>query len=46
VPRIDGDRMVVRAIGEQRSTAAGLIDIARWTPDGATLSSAIGVQRP
>jgi tartrate-resistant acid phosphatase type 5 len=44
--RIEGDRMLVRAIGERTDTAAGLIDIARWTPGGATLSSPINVRRP
>ena len=43
--RIEGDRMVVRAIGEQAATPAALVDIARWTPGGATLSSAIAVRR-
>ena len=38
--------MLVRAIGEQRNAVAGLVDIARWTPEGATLTSPIGVRRP
>jgi len=44
--RIEGDRMLVRAIGERGTTSAGLIDIARWMPDGTTLTSPIGVRRP
>jgi len=36
---------LVRAIGEQAAVGAGLVDIARWTPGGATLSSAIAVRR-
>ena len=43
--RIEGDGMLVRAIGEQAAVGAGLVDIARWTPGGATLSSAIAVRR-
>ena len=44
--RIEGDRMLVRAIGELADAGAGLIDIARWTPDGAMLTSPIGIRRP
>ena len=43
--RIEGDRMIVRAIGEQRTPGAGLVDIARWTPDGSKLTSPIAVRR-
>ena len=44
--RIEGDQMVVRAIAGRDSTAAGLVDIPRYTPDGATLTSAITIRRP
>jgi tartrate-resistant acid phosphatase type 5 len=44
--RIEGDRMLVRAIGELADAGAGLVDIARWTPDGAMLTSPIGIRRP
>lgn len=43
--RIEGEGMLVRAIGEQGAAGAGLVDIARWTPGGATLSAAIAVRR-
>jgi tartrate-resistant acid phosphatase type 5 len=35
--RIDGDKMVVRAVGELGSTAT-LTDISRFAPDGTTIS--------
>src|SRR3954469_20930198 len=43
--RNEGNRMQVRAIAEQGSAAAPLTDIARWTPEGTTLTSPIDVQR-
>jgi hypothetical protein len=44
--RIDGDRMIVRAIAERdRAGARLLADLTRWTPDGATVTSPIEVRR-
>jgi hypothetical protein len=43
--RINGDRMLVRAIGERANEDRALIDIDRWTPAGATLTSPIEVRR-
>jgi hypothetical protein len=43
--RIEGDRMLVRAIGELENSAAGLVDIPRWTPGGTTMTSVIAVRR-
>jgi hypothetical protein len=44
--KIEGDRMAVRAIGERADEAVELVDIARWTPAGATMTSAMHVRRP
>ena len=43
--RIDGDRMVVRAIGEGAPGATTLTDIVRSDPAGTTVTSPIHVQR-
>jgi tartrate-resistant acid phosphatase type 5 len=43
--RIKGDQMLVCAIGEHDGRAPLLVDIERWTPDGAILDSAIEVRR-
>jgi tartrate-resistant acid phosphatase type 5 len=43
--RIDGDQMVVRAIGEGEPGQTTLADIVRFDPSGAPLTSPIQVQR-
>jgi len=43
--RIDGDRMVVRAIGEGRAAEPTLTDIVRYDRQGAALTAPIEVQR-
>jgi len=43
--RIDGDRMIIRAIGERGSSAEPLTDLVRWTPDGTLVSGPIDVGR-
>lgn len=43
--RIDGDRMIVRAIGEQSDGAPALSDITRHEPAGAVVASPMEVRR-
>jgi tartrate-resistant acid phosphatase type 5 len=43
--RIDGDRMVVRAIGEAQPGETGLVDITRFDPQGRPLASSIDIDR-
>jgi hypothetical protein len=43
--RIDGERMVVRAIGGRDDAAGGLGDIQRWTPEGTPVMAPIMVTR-
>ena len=43
--RIEGDGCWCARSASRRPWAAGLVDIARWTPGGATLSSPIAVRR-
>ena len=43
--RIDGDQMVVRAIGEGEPGQTTLADIVRFDPSGTPLTTPIQVQR-
>jgi hypothetical protein len=43
--RIEGDRMLVRAIGGLDDRAGAMVEIQRWTPDGTPVMAPIEVTR-